>query len=111
VRPGISGWAQVNGGKLVTKQEKEKLDEWYVRNASLFLDIRIALMTLAVTMRSRLSAQESSADVEQVQMKGAAAAEQTILPEAPPFVPHGVPDLDVLPGQAVRSGRRSRVLH
>ena len=111
VRPGISGWAQVNGGKLVTKQEKEKLDEWYVRNASLFLDMRIALMTLAVMLRSRLSAQESSADVEQVQMKGAAAAEQTILPEAPPFVPHGVPDLDALPGQAVRSGRRSRVLH
>jgi Bacterial sugar transferase len=109
VRPGISGWAQVNGGKLVTKQEKEKLDEWYVRNASLFLDIRIALMTLAVMLRSRLSAQESSADVEQVQMKGAAAAEQAILPEAPPFVPRGV--LDVLPGQAVRSGRRSRVLH
>ena len=35
VRPGISGWAQVNGAKLVTKDEKEKLDEWYVRNASL----------------------------------------------------------------------------
>ena len=48
VRPGISGWAQVNGGKLVTKEEKEKLDEWYVRNASLLLDMRIALMTLAV---------------------------------------------------------------
>jgi len=43
VRPGISGWAQVNGAKLVTTEEKQKLDEWYVRNASLWLDLKIAL--------------------------------------------------------------------
>jgi hypothetical protein len=35
VRPGISGWGQVNGAKLVTKKEKQRLDEWYVHNASL----------------------------------------------------------------------------
>ena len=46
VRPGVSGWAQVNGGKLVSKEDKEKLDEWYVRNASLGLDCRIAFMTI-----------------------------------------------------------------
>jgi len=40
--PGISGWAQVNGAKLVTTEEKQKLDEWYVRNASLWLDLKIA---------------------------------------------------------------------
>ena len=34
VRPGITGWAQVNGGKLLTPEEKNALDEWYVRNAS-----------------------------------------------------------------------------
>src|SRR5262249_25433627 len=33
VRPGITGWAQLHGGKLITPEEKEKLDEWYVRNA------------------------------------------------------------------------------
>jgi lipopolysaccharide/colanic/teichoic acid biosynthesis glycosyltransferase len=92
VRPGISGWAQVNGGKLVGKDEKEKLDEWYVRNASLWVDLRIAWMTLAVLLRSGLSPQESSADVEQVQMKGVAAAEQTLLrPER--FSAHTSPDL------------------
>src|SRR2546429_2017871 len=67
VRPGISGWAQVNGAKLITKEEKQKLDEWYVHNASLWLDLRIATMTINLLLRGRLSSQESSADTEQVQ--------------------------------------------
>jgi len=50
VRPGITGWAQVNGGKRVTPQEKEKLDEWYIRNATLRLDLRIILKTMQTVM-------------------------------------------------------------
>jgi lipopolysaccharide/colanic/teichoic acid biosynthesis glycosyltransferase len=46
VRPGISGWAQVNGGTLLTAAEKDVLDEWYIRNASIWLDIRIMLMSI-----------------------------------------------------------------
>lgn len=46
VRPGITGWAQVNGGKLLTPEEKNALDEWYVRNASLWLDLKIVAMTI-----------------------------------------------------------------
>src|SRR5215510_53079 len=69
VRPGISGWAQVNGAKLVTKEEKEKLDDWYVRNASLWVDLRIAMMTIALLLRGRVSSQEILADTEQVQSK------------------------------------------
>lgn len=46
VRPGITGWAQINGGNLVTTEEKGALDDWYVRNASFWLDLRIALFTL-----------------------------------------------------------------
>jgi lipopolysaccharide/colanic/teichoic acid biosynthesis glycosyltransferase len=69
VRPGISGWAQVNGAKLVTKEEKQKLDEWYVRNASLWLDLRIAMMTIQLLLRGRVSSQEILADTEQVQSK------------------------------------------
>jgi lipopolysaccharide/colanic/teichoic acid biosynthesis glycosyltransferase len=45
VRPGITGWAQVNGGKQITKDEKGDLDEWYIRNASPWLDLRILLLT------------------------------------------------------------------
>jgi lipopolysaccharide/colanic/teichoic acid biosynthesis glycosyltransferase len=47
-RPGITGWAQVNGGTLLTPGEKDKLDEWYVRRASFLLDLRIIMMTLRV---------------------------------------------------------------
>jgi lipopolysaccharide/colanic/teichoic acid biosynthesis glycosyltransferase len=46
VRPGITGWAQVNGGKLLTPEEKSALDEWYVRNASLWLDVKILGRTI-----------------------------------------------------------------
>jgi lipopolysaccharide/colanic/teichoic acid biosynthesis glycosyltransferase len=45
VRPGVTGWAQVNGGKRITSEEKGDLDEWYIRNASLMLDLRILLLT------------------------------------------------------------------
>ena len=69
VRPGISGWAQVHGAKLVTKEEKEKMDEWYIRNASLGLDLRIIMMTVKVILRGRVSSQEILADTEQVQRK------------------------------------------
>ncbi len=70
VRPGITGWAQINGAKLVTKEEKEKLDEWYVRNASFLVDLRIVLRTLSLALTSRLSSRETAADVEQVRSKG-----------------------------------------
>jgi len=51
VRPGITGWAQVNGGILLTPDEKERLDEFYVRNASLWLDLRIVVMTALMFFR------------------------------------------------------------
>jgi len=46
VRPGITGWAQINGGNLVTTEEKGALDDWYVQNASFWLDLRIAFYTM-----------------------------------------------------------------
>jgi len=50
VRPGITGWAQVNGGSLLTPEEKEVLDAWYVRHASPWLDLWILAMTLRSLM-------------------------------------------------------------
>jgi lipopolysaccharide/colanic/teichoic acid biosynthesis glycosyltransferase len=41
VRPGITGWAQVNGGKLIGPEEKNAFDAWYVSNASFWLDLKI----------------------------------------------------------------------
>jgi lipopolysaccharide/colanic/teichoic acid biosynthesis glycosyltransferase len=46
IRPGITGWAQINGGNLIDVEEKGALDEWYVRHASLWLDLRIILLTV-----------------------------------------------------------------
>lgn len=46
VKPGISGWAQVNGRNALTWEEKFKLDIWYVDNKSFLLDIKILLITV-----------------------------------------------------------------
>jgi sugar transferase EpsL len=46
VRPGMTGWAQVNGRNTISWEEKFKLDAWYVDNWSLWLDIRILAMTM-----------------------------------------------------------------
>ena len=46
VRPGVTGWAQINGRNAITWEEKFKLDVWYVDHHTLWLDIKILLMTL-----------------------------------------------------------------
>jgi sugar transferase EpsL len=45
VKPGITGWAQVNGRNLLTWEQKFQLDLWYVDCQSYWLDIKILLMT------------------------------------------------------------------
>ena len=45
VRPGITGWAQVNGRNAITWEEKFKFDVWYVENQCFWLDIKILLLT------------------------------------------------------------------
>lgn len=46
VRPGVTGWAQVNGRNAISWREKFELDVWYVENRSLWLDIKIICMTI-----------------------------------------------------------------
>lgn len=46
VRPGITGWAQVNGRNAILWPEKFRLDVWYVENRSLLLDIKILFLTV-----------------------------------------------------------------
>jgi lipopolysaccharide/colanic/teichoic acid biosynthesis glycosyltransferase len=46
VRPGVSGWAQVNGRNAITWEEKFKYDVWYVENQSFWLDMKIIWMTI-----------------------------------------------------------------
>lgn len=55
--PGLTGWAQVNGRNAISWEEKFRLDVWYVDHRSLWLDLRILLMTLRkVVMRDGISA-------------------------------------------------------
>ncbi len=63
VRPGVTGWAQVNGGDALTPEQKLVLDVWYIHNMSLWLDISIVLRTCVVMFqkdRARLSAVEQA---------------------------------------------------
>jgi lipopolysaccharide/colanic/teichoic acid biosynthesis glycosyltransferase len=50
VRPGITGWAQVNGGRIISPSDKWILDIWYAENASLSLDLKIVLSTVKVIL-------------------------------------------------------------
>jgi len=57
VRPGITGWAQVNGRNAISWQDKFALDVWYVNNQSLWLDSKILWMTVRkVLVRDGISA-------------------------------------------------------
>ncbi|MEY4529908.1 MAG: hypothetical protein RLZZ156_629 [Deinococcota bacterium] len=57
VKPGITGWAQVNGRNAISWEEKFKLDVWYVENQSFLLDIKILWLTvLKVIKRDGISA-------------------------------------------------------
>ena len=51
VRPGVTGWAQINGGNLLSAEEKNVLDMWYLRNASLLLDLKIIFRTLQIAVQ------------------------------------------------------------
>lgn len=51
VRPGITGWAQINGRNAISWEDKFKLDVWYVDNWSIWLDIKIVLLTIVKVIR------------------------------------------------------------
>lgn len=58
VRPGITGWAQVNGRNAISWEQKFEYDVWYVENQSFLLDLRILLLTVKKVLgRSDISAQ------------------------------------------------------
>lgn len=53
VRPGLTGWTQVNGRNDLTWEEKFSMDVWYVENRSLLLDFKIILMTISTVLSQR----------------------------------------------------------
>ncbi len=57
VRPGVTGWAQVNGRNTLRWEDKFKLDVWYVDNRSFWLDIKVLFLTVKkVLIRDGISA-------------------------------------------------------
>lgn len=69
-RPGITGWAQVNGRNALTWEEKFRLDLWYVDNRSFLLDLRIILMTVARIVSKEGISQEGMATAEKFRGSG-----------------------------------------
>ena len=61
VRPGITGWAQVNGRNAISWDKKFDLDVWYVDNNSIWLDIKILFLTIKkVISRRDISVKKNS---------------------------------------------------
>jgi len=64
VKPGITGWAQVNGRNAISWEEKFRCDAWYVDHHSLLLDLKILWMTLLKVVRSDGVAQSGHVTME-----------------------------------------------
>lgn len=64
VRPGITGWAQVNGRNAITWQQKFDYDIWYVENISFLLDLKIIFMTLKKVLKSEGISSNNHATME-----------------------------------------------
>lgn len=64
VRPGITGWAQINGRNAISWKDKFELDVWYVDNISISLDIRILLLTILKVFKSEGISSDTSITME-----------------------------------------------
>ncbi|MFD4703691.1 sugar transferase [Gottfriedia sp. NPDC058432] len=64
VKPGITGWAQVNGRNAITWEEKFKFDIWYVKNFSLIVDLKILFLTFIKVIKKEDISQQGQATIE-----------------------------------------------
>jgi lipopolysaccharide/colanic/teichoic acid biosynthesis glycosyltransferase len=69
VRPGITGWAQVNGGAFLSLDEAEALDVWYIYNASPWLDLQILWLTLLKLERGDRRSEKAIARAKALQVQ------------------------------------------
>jgi lipopolysaccharide/colanic/teichoic acid biosynthesis glycosyltransferase len=83
VRPGITGWAQVNGRNAIGWDERFRLDVWYVDHRSLRLDLRILLMTLKKVFAREGISQEGQATMERFAGAGASQEEDLAVVREP----------------------------
>jgi lipopolysaccharide/colanic/teichoic acid biosynthesis glycosyltransferase len=64
VRPGVTGWAQVNGRNAISWEDKFRLDIWYIDNRTFWLDLRILLLTVKKVLISEGISSAGSATME-----------------------------------------------
>ena len=64
IRPGITGWAQVNGRNAISWEQKFEYDVWYVANCSFLLDVKILLLTVKKVFKSEGISQEGAVTME-----------------------------------------------
>ncbi len=67
VRPGLTGWAQINGRNSVDWNERLAMDVWYVDNRNMWLDLQILLKTVAVVLKSDGVSQDGQATMKPFQ--------------------------------------------
>ena len=65
VRPGLSGWAQVNGRNAVAWEDKFNMDVWYVDHASFLLDVKIIVQSVIVALKHDGISSDTSATMEE----------------------------------------------
>jgi lipopolysaccharide/colanic/teichoic acid biosynthesis glycosyltransferase len=75
VKPGITGWAQVNGRNAISWEEKFRLDVWYVDHWSILLDLKILYLTFAKVLRSQ--GIQADAQVTMTEFMGSSSSAET----------------------------------
>ncbi len=70
VRPGLTGWAQINGRNALSWDDKFRLDVWYVDHRSFLLDLKILFLTLAAVFRRQGISYENSATMPEFRGSG-----------------------------------------
>ncbi len=82
VRPGLTGWAQVNGGRDVSIPDKTALDVWYLVHASLWLDVKIVLRTVVMLVGgerlNKAAVARAWEDINQLRKRLAAAHDSPV---------------------------------
>jgi len=70
IRPGITGWAQVNGRNAISWEKKFELDVWYVKNQSILLDLKILILTVKKVLMSDGISQKNQATIKNFKGNG-----------------------------------------
>lgn len=81
VKPGLTGWAQVNGRNALSWEEKFALDTWYVDHRSFFLDVRILLLTAWAVIRPKGISAEGAATMPEFMGSLSSEAESPTTPD------------------------------